>query len=175
MRSVPLAAVTTLALVPTLLFAQIAPAEAPAEAPKAMTVPEKQAQKHGVVGCRETVASVSEVMLRGARSHHALSTFNEQAADSHAMHSLVIAERGGEREVFSLFAAPTPAGSCDSGFVAVRYYDSSCPATREQLGTEYRYYGDLGSNATYVRGDSEYLTLMPASRGCVAIRYETLF
>lgn len=175
MRFIPHRGAAVLALLPTLLFAQVPPEAAPAEAPKAMTVPEKQAQKHGVVGCRETVAGVSEAMLRGARSHHALSTFNEQAADSHAMHSLVIAERGGEREMLSLFAAPTPAGSCDAGFVAVRYYDSSCPATREQLGTDYRYYGDLGSNATYVKGESEYLTLMPASRGCVAIRYETLF
>lgn len=151
------------------------PAPAPTAEPARTTVPERHAQKRGFVTCASAVSALSRHIVSGSKSHQALTTASDQATDQHALHTLVIADQGGSPEIFSMYVAPSAAGSCDSGYSSVRYFDSSCAAARETAAADYKYVSDIGSYATYVKGESEYLTLIPLPKGCLSIRSETIY
>lgn len=170
----PVAASAPAAVVPAAPAAGAAPVAAAVD-PQRLTVPERHAQKRGFVTCASSVAALSQHVVAGSKGHHALTTAGDTDTDKHALHSLVIADQGGSPEIFSMYVAPSAAGSCDSGYSSVRYFESSCAAARETFAVDYKYVSDLGSYATYAKGGSEYLILVPLPKGCLSIRSETLF
>ncbi|MES2886115.1 MAG: hypothetical protein V4709_15015 [Pseudomonadota bacterium] len=162
------------ATAPLAMPAPASPVVSVTETPRT-TVPERHAQKRGFVTCAAAVTALSQHIVSGSKSHQALTTASDQATDQHALHTLVIAERDGSPEVFSMYVTPSAAGGCDSGYSSVRYFDSSCAAARETAAADYKYLSDIGSYATYVKGSSEYLTLIPLPKGCLSIRSETIY
>ena len=162
------------AAAPVAAPGQATPVLPSAETPRT-TVPERHAQKRGFVTCAAAVTALSQHVVAGSKSHQALTTASDQAVDQHALHTLIIADQGGSPEVFSMYVAPSAAGGCDSGYSSVRYFDSSCAAARETAAADYKYLSDIGSYATYVKGNSEYLTLIPLPKGCLSIRSETIY
>ncbi len=175
----PMQTIAQTATAPAVAPAVPAPAAAAAAAPAAevarVTVAERHAQKRGFVTCASAVAALSQHVVAGSKSHQAFTTASEQAVDQHALHTMIIADQGGSPEIFSMYVAPSAAGSCDSGYSSVRYFDSSCAAARETAASDYKYLSDIGSYATYVKGSSEYLTLIPLPKGCLSIRSETIY
>ena len=162
---------------PTPQPAAAAPAApaTPAEEPAKLTIPERQAKERGFTTCAPLLSALTAKAYASGGSHHALSSFEPQTPDARSMNSMVITEGAGKQEITSFYVSNTAASKCDGGYFSVLLSEASCLAEREEYGMQYKYFGDMGSNAVYVKNKSEYLTLMPLPKGCLVLRSETLY
>lgn len=161
-------------------------APAPAEIPAATTTPApvpvenlnsiaQAAQKAGVVNCLERINQVSNFLVAGSEKSGASLSVSPQAPNEH---TASIAFEIKSPQVLSYASADFAplANSCGGTYESVTHWQNSCNDVASKGYAQLKPIGRIQSNILVLQGGPQLrVFLMPAGKGCVAIKKEVVY
>lgn len=133
------------------------------------------AQKAGVSNCLAKINQVSTFLTNGAQQSGASLWLAPQTPDEHIGSLSLEVKAPQVLSYASADFAPTASG-CGASYEAITHWQNSCKDVATKGYAQLKFIGAIQSNILVLEGGPQLkVYLMPAGKGCVAIKKEVIF